>query len=219
MPLLVNGFTPAVASTPDHSSFNIANELDVRVRLSMNPWAPLFLSAHIVGQASAVAGDNAWVYSIHPNQSPRLAIYPDDQNLIGPEADAAITYPAGITVHWVRATCDFNNGSGNSVFNYYTSEDGTSWSQLGTANLTAAVVTMHNSTGPIAVPPSTLGYSGRVYYIEVRDGIGGTIVTNPDFSAQAPGTTSFNDSTGKTWTVAAGALDTGIRPQQIGLLA
>jgi hypothetical protein len=36
---------------------------------------------------------------------------------------------------------------------------------------------------------------------QVYNGIAGVLVANPDFAAQAPGTTNFVDSTGKTWNV------------------
>jgi hypothetical protein len=43
--------------------------------------------------------------------------------------------------------------------------------------------------------------AGRVHYAEVRNGIDGTVVASPDFNAQDVGDTSFNDGTGKTWTI------------------
>jgi len=43
--------------------------------------------------------------------------------------------------------------------------------------------------------------TGNVDAIRVRNGIAGTAVADPDFTAQTHGATSFNDSTGKTWTI------------------
>src|SRR5262245_25918452 len=178
----------------------------------MDPWAPLFFSGHLIGRTNDSV--NTWVFSIHPDQTLRTAC----AGVLGPPSTASITYPAGITPHWIRSTVSF--GGGNGTWNYYTSEDGSSWSQLGTADQTAAATAMGSTTSALTLPGSTLGFNGRVYQAEVRDGIGGTIVANPDFAAQAPGTTSFADSTGKTWTItSAGEINTGIKAQQIGVLA
>jgi hypothetical protein len=211
MPLVVPAVFTPVASTPSHSSLNVTT-LDVRLFLSMDPWGPLFFSGHLIGRTADSV--NTWVFSIHPDQKLRTAC----AGVSGPDSVTPISYPAGITPHWIRSTVSFS--AGNGTWNYYTSEDGSSWSQLGPANQTAAATAMGSTVSPLTLPGSTLGFNGRVYYAELRDGIGGTIVANPDFAAQTPGTTSFNDSTGKTWTVtSSGEINTGIRAQQIGVLA
>ena len=48
-------------------------------------------------------------------------------------------------------------------------------------------------------------FNGRIARMQLRNGIGGTVVANPDFRAQALNATSFADSTGKTWTRAGTA--------------
>jgi hypothetical protein len=210
VPLVVSGLNITAASTPSHSSLNVTT-LDVRLHLSMDPWAPLFFSGHLIGRTDDSA--NTWVFSIHPDQTLRTAC----ANIDAPPSTVGISYPAGIANHWIRTTVSFSAGTG--TWNYYTSEDGTAWTQLGAANLTASATGMGTTTSPLTIPGSVLGFNGRIYYAEIRDGIGGTIVANPDFAAQTPGTTSFNDSTGKTWTVTApGEIATGINAQQITVL-
>src|SRR5690606_35105418 len=69
---------------------------------------------------------------------------------------------------------------------------GTTSLHSGTAALTVGAGGDSGTTGAIAA---------KVRAVQVRNGIDGTVVANPDFSAETPGTTSFADSTGKTWTV------------------
>src|SRR5690606_3997930 len=89
------------------------------------------------------------------------------------------------------------------------------WTQLGAPTVTTGGTTsVFDSTAPLevgSVPEltvsGTLGgaISGKYIAFELRDGIGGTVVASPDFSAQAAGTTSFDDAQGNPWTVEAGA--------------
>jgi hypothetical protein len=44
-----------------------------------------------------------------------------------------------------------------------------------------------------------------VHRAELRDGIDGTVVANPDFTGHDAGDTSIVDGTGKTWTLAGDA--------------
>lgn len=71
---------------------------------------------------------------------------------------------------------------------------------------------IYNSSGPLLLAPASpipvgpwLPAAGRVHRAEVRSGITGTVVANPDFRALAPGTTSFADTTGKMWSLAGTA--------------
>lgn len=48
-------------------------------------------------------------------------------------------------------------------------------------------------------PGTSSTLHGRIYSAEARNGINGTIVANPVFSAQPAGTTSFTDAYGRPW--------------------
>jgi len=54
--------------------------------------------------------------------------------------------------------------------------------------------------------------AGTVYAVEVRNGIDGTVVANPNFSGQKPGATSFTDTAGRPWTLNGSALITALAP-------
>jgi hypothetical protein len=110
---------------------------------------------------------------------------------------------------WVRVTFDVNNGSGGRTATFYTSVDGVTWVQLGTPVVSATATSIHPGSAPVTVGSTDVGVSqrlaGRVFSTEVRNGIGGTVVANPDFAAQDAGATSFTDGAGNVWAVASPA--------------
>lgn len=60
---------------------------------------------------------------------------------------------------------------------------------------------------------------GRFNAFELRSTIGGTVVANPTFTAQAIGATSFTDGAGRAWTIGTGGRITNMRWRFHGELA
>lgn len=187
------------ASTPDHAAFAVT-DIDVRW-YGAGLWGAVFLSNHLFSQPGA------WAMSLHPNRASRFANISDGiGTIVGAESSTTfdpVTF-AGNTAHWHRCTLDVDNGASGHTRTYFTSEDGTNWTQMGTPIVGTPATLIFNSTGVMRIPGDPF-WGGRIYYAEVRNGINGTIVANPDFRIQAPGTTSFADSTGKTWTLQGNA--------------
>src|SRR5690606_28125049 len=72
---------------------------------------------------------------------------------------------------------------------------------------------IHAGTATLAIGAfntGTVPLDGVVHSVEVRDGIDGTLVANPDFAAQPHGTTQFTDGTGRVWTVRGNARIVGV---------
>ncbi|MGX1512242.1 hypothetical protein [Streptomyces collinus] len=91
------------------------------------------------------------------------------------------------------------------------------WTQFGdlVAIRGLGAVTLHPTTSPVTVSPTTTDPTlpppktpifQKVYKAEVRDGVDGPVVANPDFTAQAAGATAFTDSAGHVWTLAGAAV-------------
>src|SRR5258706_5203431 len=138
---------------------------------------------------------------------------------------------ADSSAHWVRFAFDVNDGAGNRVRKFYTSEDydpstglGT-WTQLGTTVTAAGTTSMFDSTARVTIGAEDGGtpgaLAGKVYYADVRNGIDGTVATsfNPGTDAASPGATSFASSATsahETWTLSGAAgLSTGNARDQI----
>ncbi len=111
----------------------------------------------------------------------------------------------------VRATLDVNNGAGGHTVTFYHAPtmDGP-WTILGQPIVTAGATTiLQGDASPLRLGRVTtenrIGAAGRIYRAELRSGIDGSAVASPDLRAVAPGSTSWTDSSGRTWTLADGA--------------
>ncbi|MER5882722.1 hypothetical protein ABT160_02720 [Streptomyces sp. NPDC001941] len=205
--LALSGAQADIASTPDHASLGITGDIDIRVEATCD-WYTSQLNQTLIGQWG-VEGNRAWL----------LRIYGGNLTLLwttGGLASAAFfwdfTLPRLPRRAALRFVLDVNNGSGNLATAAYwsTSISGT-WTQFGTGT-GSGVTSIFNSTAPLEIGPTQTGtvpmrapLVGRVHRAEVRNGIGGSVVANPDFTAKTPGTTSFADGAGRTWTVGGNA--------------
>jgi len=93
------------------------------------------------------------------------------------------------------------------------------WTQIDSARVfDSPGASVYVGTAPLEISPAQddqfatrMPVAGRCYRAEVRSGINGTVVAAPDFTAQAPGTTSFVDSAGRTWTLTEPVTDRRVR--------
>lgn len=189
------------ASTPDHASLDITGDIDIRFDARLDDWAPQD-QTFLMGK---------WAGS--PNQTWYLVIGTGVMALnwssTGSDLFQRVStrLPAGPGRRLaVRVTVDVNNGAGGHTTTFYTAPTiAGPWTQLGPAQTVAGTTSFFTNATALQVGDlagfAFLAPVGEIYAAEVRSGIGGTIVANPNFSAQAAGTTSFVDSTGKTWTL------------------
>ncbi|MGD2042025.1 MAG: hypothetical protein PVJ28_00125 [Acidimicrobiia bacterium] len=98
----------------------------------------------------------------------------------------------------LRVTLDVDNGSGGHTGRFYSSDDSTidgSWVLFDTVTGSGTTSIYDGSTKLICYSTAPM----EVYALKVVDGIGGTEVANPDFTAQTSGVSSFDDAAGNTW--------------------
>lgn len=187
--------------TPDDPDFDPGTTLDFRVLLSMETWDA---STNIISQFSG--GDFGFACSMTSGDFNFQ--YTTDGST---QTDVMSTDPNGYTdnsEHFIRYLFNGNNGGGQNVTTFFESFDnGMTW-ELIEEITNAGTVSIHNSSANVAfgVPFS---FSGRVKRAELL--IDDVVVANPDFEAQLPGTASFNDGTGKTWTL-NGSASIGLGP-------
>lgn len=212
------------ASTPDTAALDITGDLDVRLDATFTNWLDPAGDSSIFDHVDLIAK-----FDQSPNKSWLLAVR--DYHLFfewsanGTDStgvSSTVPLPAGPNTRMaVRVTFDVDDGAGNNVVTFYTADtmSGT-WAQLGEAVTTAGTTSIANSNAALKIgDASTFTFgraTGRAHAAEVRDGIGGTAVANPDFSAQAEGATSFADSAGLTWAVAGNASLTARKTRFVG---
>jgi hypothetical protein len=116
-----------------------------------------------------------------------------------------------------RITLDVNNGSGGYTVTFYRADSmDSTWEQIDQIVTTSGTTSIFSSTAVVELGDlaSIAGnvFAGVFYELQILNGIGGTAVANPDFTAQTSGATSFADAAGRTWTFAGGAF---LRNRQI----
>lgn len=193
------------AVTPDAAALDITGDLDVRVYLAADSWSPSGNST-LASKINGGNGQRSWHFWIQgASFLPRLFWSPDgtDANTISQTASAVVPFSAG-QAGWLRATLDVDNGAGQYEVKFWTSTDGSTWTQLG--------VTRTGTTGPTSIFNSTsqvyIGESlpGKYYRAQIWNGIegsGGTLAFDADFTTgiTSGGQTTFTESSSNAATV------------------
>ncbi|MGY0060866.1 hypothetical protein ACWY4P_30700 [Streptomyces sp. LZ34] len=212
----------AYASTPDVSALDITGDIDIRVDGTLTNWLSPetnTLNTTVLVAKLGPAGNKSWMLAVRD-----YGLYfewsPDGSTVLS--AGSTLPLPAGPDTRTaVRVTLDVDNGAGGRTATFYTASSmGGTWAQLGDPVTASGTTSIFNSTGPVQLGSQTyFAFSasrGKIHAAQIRSGIAGTVVANPDFSAQATGTTSFTDSAGRTWTTQSGATITNRQIRFVG---
>ncbi len=192
------------ATTPDSAATSITGSIDLRVKAAPGDWSPAWDLALINKMGSWGSAQES--YRFYLNSLSKLVFMISNTGGDGGSSGATSTVGTGFvdgTTHWVRVTWD--SSSKDVVF--YTSDDGTAWTQLGTA-VTIGIASIFNGTAPVRLGDS-FGLHGptawTLHKAEIRSGIGGSVVASFDANAVTKlGTrnpTTWVAPTGETWTM------------------
>lgn len=205
--LLLPGTTGSFASCPDAAGLNIGPDADFRAKLAMTDWTPPAVS--VIAAKYGAAGQRGFRFEVTTAGRLQLIVDQDGTN----DATFTSTVGTGITdgaTKWVRATFDGDNGAAGKDVAFYTSDDGSSWSQLGTTvTIATAWTAIKDTTAVLEIGSRTGGsnlLTGRIFSVSILQGIDGTAVCSPDFSAQMQHTRQFFDTERNPWTVNADAV-------------
>lgn len=195
--------TDSYASTPDTVANSIVSDIDIRLKLAMDDWTA---GQGFVSKWSLGTGQRSYRFFASGIAPGRLEfeLSSDGTSSAGDDVcSVGHGFTAG-SVHWIRVTWT----NSDNVVKYYTSNDGSTWTQLGD-NGSISSASIFNSTAALMVGSQNSGggnvLEGLVYYAEVRNGVDGTVAAKFDPSTVTKlGTrnpSSFVSSTGETWTM------------------
>ena len=195
------GILSNLLSTPDAAALDITGDIDLRIQIAMDDWTPSITSP-LISKWKSVSDRS---YTLRLNTDGALAF------IWSADGTAAITRTStgtGIAdgvVKWIRVTLDVDNGASGHDVKFFTSDDGTTWTQLGTTITTAGTTSIYNSTQVLGIGQETDGTSitaGKIYRAQILNGIDGVPVLDVDTSQIASGAaTSFTALTGQTVTI------------------
>lgn len=205
----------ATCKTTDKAVLDIVGDIDIRVDCEPDHWfgGPGF---HLASKYVTTLNQRSWAFYI--THTGYLQFVWSTDGTVGNRVFAAATeaLPDGGRLA-VRVTLDVNNGAAGNTTTFYTSDTiSGSWTQLGDPVVKAGTTSIFSSTSPLEAgtigdgggrntltTPMIVPFCGRVYGMELRSGIGGTLVADMDATAQVAGTTSWSDGLGtpNTWTL------------------
>ncbi|NUK22075.1 hypothetical protein [Streptomyces lunaelactis] len=196
------------ASTPDAAALDITGDIDIRFEATLSNWLKsggVSASVELCGKGLQTGNQRSWLLLMRDR---RLHFEWSAAGTTTIEKESTADLPVPPSGHIaVRVTLDVNNGAAGNTVTFYTSDSvsGT-WTQLGDPVITAGTTSIFNSTASVRVGDgwSDLTFepaAGRIHAFELRNGIAGSAVANPDFSAATPGASTLVDGTGKTWTL------------------
>ena len=200
--LLLPGTSGNYASTPDTAALDIVGDIDIRIDMTPDDWTPSATSALVSKWAGG--GARSYLLNLTTTGLIELAWTTDGSTSIVRDSTASVPITTGRLS--LRATLDVDNGAAGHTVTFYTGPtlDGP-WTQLGAPVVTAGVTSIFSSATPVEVGSHTGGtsslWSGYAHGARIYNGIAGTAVATPNFDIQPPGTTSFVDSAGRTWTI------------------
>lgn len=197
--------TSGYGSTPDAAALDVTGDIDISAVIDVADYST-GASQAIAAKYTTTGNQRSYMLRVGTTGALGLVFSPDGTTATTRSAtvtlyDAGIRDGQKIAVRVTRASA-----TGNITFYLGSTPvlNPASWVAQGTVVASPAGA-LFASTAPLEVGAHTGGTgdraTGNVDAVRVRNGIAGTVVADPDFTVQSPGATSFNDSTGKTWTV------------------
>lgn len=200
--MYLDGSAGTRASTPDNAALDITGDFDLRANITMFEWASG--GFHTILAKYDEPTNHSYALVVRSDGTLGLTVSANGTADISFVSTDPVPLESGRA--WVRAVFDADDGAGNSIAYFY----------MGTTaeNMTALGDPVINATGPVTIFNSTASLeagaldngagallNGIIHYVELRNGIDGTIVADPHFDEQVDGDTSFVDDAGRTWTL------------------
>ena len=203
--LYLPGVAGNYASTPDAAALDITGDLDLRVKVALDDWTAINQLLN-----KWVSGSNQRSYRFYVQADGKFVFSNSTDGLAGTvtnyTSSVAPTVTDGSTL-WARVTIDVDNGAAGRDVKFFTSTDGTNWTQLGTTVTTAGVTSIFSGSGVLEVGSQDAGSNnparGKFFRAQVLNGIDGTVAFDANFETSITSLlqTSFTESSANAATV------------------
>lgn len=201
--LRMYGTSGNYALSPDSSALDITGDLDLRVKVAMDDWTPSS-DRVLISKAQTFS---TLTYQMIIRTDGKIGFLASSNGTTWGVSNIS-SVATGITdgaTKWIRATFDVNNGASGSDVQFFTSDDGSTWTQLGTTQTNVGTFTTFASTAQLEIGSNLAGTgsvnSGTFYRAQVLNGIGGTTVFDANFESVASDSFAFTESSANAATV------------------
>jgi hypothetical protein len=189
-------------STPSSTANQITGDISLLVQVALDDWTPATVQT-LVAKDGVSAGTRSWALNIQTSGAPRLNYSLDGTTIISVTASASTGFTDG-TTHFVGVQREAATG----IVRFYTSEDGTAFTQLGT-DQTGTAGSLYNATSTQvqfgSLASSGFDLFGKIYDSHVYTGLkftgSSTMVMDFDPSNWTSGSTFTGLETGEVWTL------------------
>jgi hypothetical protein len=193
----MDGVSGSGFDTPSAAANQITGDIDIRVQASLVSWTPSVITAfcsRLLTGASTADSYEFWISTSGVLQL--LTVSGTTSTNVA--SSAAVGFTAG-TTNWVRVTWQQSTG----YVNFYTSSDGVTWTQNGTANR-AGTTSATNAGSRLlrlgARIDNNFPLNGTIYRGQIYNGINGTLAVDFNPTLYTGGAT-FTAATGEVWTI------------------
>jgi len=212
---LSSGSSGSYASAPDSAPLSITGDIDIQAKIAAFSWCEgdriintgNIETRTIVSKWTTTSNQRSYHLSVNSYGQLLLLWSNNGSTENSVTADATLDFES-MTVKWVRATLDVDNGASGRTAKFYTSDDGSTWSQLGTDRVVATTTSIYDSTAVLKVGNLTTGttsnkFEGFVYRVIIKNGYdgAGTTVFDANFETATAGAASFTESSANAATV------------------
>lgn len=157
------------ASSPDSAALSPTGDLGLYALLALDAWAP-GVQCTPISKRPTGAGAGAYQLDVQTTTGlVGLSWWDSGGTLRAVTSSVAPTVADG-TLLGVGATLDVDNGSGGHTVTFYTSPDGTTWTQLGTTRSAGAFTTSVKDSADdlwIGDDHNSRSLAGKVYRVQV----------------------------------------------------
>ena len=190
------------ASAPDSAALSITGDIDIKAKVTLPDWTPAGAPLFVGKQQDAGNQQSFYFFMYNDGRLGFRTSATGAAPILENDSTVATGFADGAT-KWVRVTLDVDNGSSQRVAKFYTSDNGTSWTQLGTTVTTAGVASIFNASSPLEIGSRNAGVNnlmnGTIHEVIIQSAYDTadnttSLVFDADFDAQAIGTTSFVES-------------------------
>ena len=203
--LYLPGVSLNAATTPDAAALDITGDIDIRCKVALDDWTPGALGVLI--SKYGAAGNRSYQFYVNTTGTLEIAWTADGSTALTSTSTVAPTVVDGATL-WVRATLDVDNDAVGNTTTFFTSNDGTTWTQLGSTVVKAGITSIYSGTTQLAVGANsqsslTQTSRGKFFRAQVLNGIDGTVVFDANFESSITSLlqTTFTESSANAATV------------------
>jgi hypothetical protein len=194
------------ASSPNAAPLQITGDITIEADIAPLAWASG--GTTLVVAKTLTAGQ--YCYQLYLDSAGKVSIqtFVNGSTSLVSTSTVATGFSAGAR-RWVRASLQVNDGSAHNVVNFYTSTDGSTWTQLGATITNVGATSIFNGTSPLEVGSNLGGtanllsgavYRVRIYNANLLNG-SGIPVFDANFATKPFGANSFAESSANAATV------------------